>query len=292
METVRVLVTGFAALSETSSMDDPARLGALGSIKVKWRGEVVRPELRYTFVHEDFEADLGYVQRNVHMLKPDRVRTSTEGSWLREDRIKLTHNSVLAGDTGDLLDWNVRTYAAVHWKRGYVAALTLRYDSETVLEAFGVGTETTIDPGATTCTSAEVGVGRQEISLSPSQPLRSDVNIGGGAMLGGEMALTIRPVDADSKPRAHTTTYPSKTNDPISRLVSQRVGYRGVTTDVMLRTQVGYNHLDDLIQLQTRLRGRIGLAATSSWSIKPMSCPAGLHPLSIACQVDLPLSLG
>ena len=256
-----MLVESFAAVSlqsapATSEEAATDGVGAMVGTFATWRGEVVRPHLAYLYVHPDFQADLGFIQRTGVQALVTGLTLEARPTALGFEKMELFTEGMLVTDEAmdELLDWNVQSAIRLYGASGYGGKLEPHFGSELVTEDFDVG-------GKTITAGRYEGLKLHTAFWTPhNNPLSvvAYVDLGDyydGHILTAGAHLNLRPVEAlrvDGSIRVDHTTFEDGTGfDAIVINGSANVDF---STDLGLKVQVGWNRLEDRFLLQSRLR--------------------------------------
>ena len=253
-----MLVESFAALSLDSEGGEASAesMGALVGAKAVWRGELVRPELTYLYVHPDFQADLGFIRRRAIQSLQGQFLVEPRPAQMGLEKMQLYVNAHLVGDESftSLLDWSTGAGVRLFGASGYSGKLQVGFGAESVDEAFDVGMKT-IAPGRYESLKLHLSM------TTPSNaPLRGSpfVEIGdyyGGSITTAGLGLDFRPMQAlrfSGEFRYDHASFDE--GGDFDSIVINGAANADFMTDLGLKVQVGWSHLDSRVQLQTRLR--------------------------------------
>ena len=253
-----MLVESFAALSIDSYSEaaSESTMGALVGAKAKWRGELIRPELTYLYVHPDFQADLGFIRR--------RAIQSLQAQFLVEPRPKamgfekmqlFVNGDVIGNESFDtLLDWSTGTGIRLYGASGFSGKLELSFGSELVDDTFDVGPKT-IEAGRYDSLRLHLSMRTPSNARIRVSPFFQIGDYYGGSITTAGMEVDVRPMAAlrfDGEFRFDRAAFDDG-GDFDSIVVNGSVN-ADFMTDLGLKVQVGWSHLDARIQLQSRLR--------------------------------------
>ncbi len=234
--------------------DEPAP-GA--NVRMAWRGELIRPSLEYSWYSEGMRTDLGFFRRvgvqqgtAAVAFEPrigkgglEKINVTTKAAALTDD------------DASDLLDWNAGASVKAYWESGWDVELVGAYTSETVQRAFTVGRNTPIAAGTYDGPEVELSVGAPHMwPVTFTAELEYEPYFG-GELFSSEMSFTAQPAAWARIDVGGEYAYALFDDDDSfqSVIVNSRLTL-GFTPDLGLSMYGGWNHLSDLVELQTRLR--------------------------------------
>ena len=253
-----MLIESFAALSMDSegAEEQSHTLGALVGAKAKWRGELVRPELTYLYVHPDFQADLGFIRRQAIQSLSGKFLVEPRPGHLGIEKMRLYVEGQVVADERfeELLDWSTGTGVGIYGASGYKGNVELTFGSEEVNEAFEVG-EKTIAQGRYDSLNIHLS-----FETPSNAPLRMGPFVTFGDYYGGR--ITTAGLEADLRPIqalrfAGDLRYDHITFDEggsFDSIVVNGAVNVDVMTDLGMKVQVGWSHLDERVLIQSRLR--------------------------------------
>jgi hypothetical protein len=249
----------FAVLTTSSDAEEPTPdLGAMGAIKLRWRGELFRPSFEYAFALPRTGLGMGYLQRT------DIQRFSAKAEWeprpkhlgLEAMNIWTTAQMLTNADGGNFLDASMKSGVAMLWLEGFGMGFDTGFSTLQVLESFEVRSQTEIGPGRYDSATFSAWV-HSPTTYSVVGSVQGWVgDYYGGKRVGATGGLTIRPNDllrVDLTGRYDQVVFDDPSRNFDSALVNGTVTW-GFTPDIGLSQYVGFNHLDDLLKLQSRFR--------------------------------------
>ena len=240
--------------SDAPQSDGPAP-GAGASAELN--NELVRPSLAYAYYDPELRTDLGFLQR-VGVHRGDyrvTVRPRVDAGGVSVVEIGSQGKAFSNPDFDELLDWDAELFAEVEFDAGYYVGVFGKHIFETVLEPFDIGRETTIPAAEYHAWSGGIYYGTPgtyAISINGHFVLREF--FGGGlfqALANTSWAPTslVRFDVSTQYDRVFFEDLPSFD----SLTVNGRINF-GFTRAFGLRLFTGYNLLQDLVLLQSRLR--------------------------------------
>ncbi len=265
-----LLLTAFAALSMTGDraaaradglVDD--ELAASASAGLEWRGSLWRPSVRYLFVAQDFNPELGFFRRRgIHTGEAAvEVEPRLSGD-LERLNVELS-GSVSADDQArELLDWDVDAEASLRWDAGYRLTAGANVNHVLVESPFGIG-------------DVEVPAGRYdgwEVAAAAATPSTHELSAStsfrggdffGGTRVGGDVSMAYRPgplLRLELSGRYDWVSFGDARPNQHLGAVNGRVAI-GFTDAVGLDVFAGWGATAALLKLQSRLR----------WAIAPGS---------------------
>jgi hypothetical protein len=253
-----MLAEGFAAVSldRDGLAEDSGVIGGMAGAKLRWRGELVRPELTYLYVHPDFQADLGFIRRTAIQSFDGGFLVEPRPTAMGFEKMQLFINGrVITDETFEtLLDWSSSSGVALFGANGYGGRLEVGFGSELIDEAFDVGLKT-VQPGH------YEGLGLHVSLWTPhNAPLMVSPYLELGDYYDGSIATAgihanLRPVQAlrfGGDVRYDHATFDD--GGDFDSLVINGSMNADFMPDLGLKMQVGWSQLDNRLQLQSRLR--------------------------------------
>ncbi len=266
-----LLIETFAVASLTGPEASPVQAAAGGegsgafadklapgaAIKIALRDELIRPTLHYAYYHPELRGDLGFFRRvgiqsasaslelvpriGKHGL--ERVNFGGFGGLL----------SAAAADT--LLDYHGGGFVTLQWDKGYSVGVDAYYAVETVDESFTVGRNTEIAAGSYEGVNLSLfggTPGTQSLSTGGQVFLRQYY---GGHLLGAAGAVSWLPAALLRLDLGYNFAHADFAQlSSFDTLVLNGRFTFGFSSQLGIKLSTGYNLLDDLVQLQSRLR--------------------------------------
>jgi hypothetical protein len=253
------LVEGFSVLTVDApdGFGDGSLTDGAASGLVSYRGELVRPSLRWSFIGEELRPLLGFFRRTgIHQGTAGLIVEPRIGAGgLEKITFDLSGGAVL-GEDGGLLDWSGVTTTTLTWDAGWTLGATVSRTSDTVAEPFTVGRGTTIEPGD--YDSWRYGV----LAGTPTTlPVSGTLTVTHGDWFGGALTsvaagLSARPVALvrlEVATGADLARFEDAARDFDSLVVNSRVAF-GFLPELGLDVTSGWSALADQVVLQSRLR--------------------------------------
>jgi len=253
-----MLIESFAALSvdRDPSADTMEALGGMVGALAMWRDELIQPFLGYLYIHPDFAADLGFIHRtDMHGFRAGLTLEPRPTSLgFEKIQVYLEGGAGADAELSQLLDWDVSSGFQLHGASGFGAKLDATFKSEQVLDEFDVG-DRVIPPGQ---------YDRLTSGLWLWTPYNKPVHMTGfirggdyfeGKILSGALHLNVRPFEAlrtyVGGQIDHTTFDDGTGFDAITINSWAALDF---TTDLGMKVQAGWNHLEERFRLLSRLR--------------------------------------
>ena len=274
-----VLVEAFGALSVDNEpggrQDDVA---GMAGVSARWRGELFRPKIDYTFIDEDFEADLGFIRRrDLHSIAGTlEIEPRMTAFGLEKINLRTTASVLLDGSGTDLLDWSTVSEAQLTWAAGWWLGFNGVFGSELVTSDFEVGESTVIEAGRYDSLTVNAWGGTPGTRVVSASVSLKAQDYYGGTLLGASGSMSMRPIDRvrlDVSAGFNHVEFDDE-RAGFDTLVVNSLATFGITNDLSATLQVGYNGLLDLMQLKTRLR----------WSYLPGSDIFLVYQLDLGIQ--------
>ncbi|MBI4955912.1 MAG: carbohydrate binding family 9 domain-containing protein [Myxococcales bacterium] len=257
------VVDSFAMLSATGAHAPSLgaahadRLAPAAGISVGYRDELVYPRVSYAYVHPDFRADTGFVERTDVQRAGAAVEVVPRiGAAGLEKLVVGAEGEIVAAATDDrVLDGGVAGWAVLQWNHGFAVGLVGSWQSEDVEESFTVGRETEIAAGVYRGAQARAFF-ETPVTYWLSGGVEAFRRTYYGGLLAGAIGwLAARPV---SLVRLEASVEYGRAlfdgpPDFSSLLVNSRLSL-GFTTDLGVDFYAGYNLLGELVRWQSRLR--------------------------------------
>ena len=267
-----LLVRGFGLMSLTGEGASSVEVAAGGpgaggfadrvapglGVVAMWRGELVRPAVRYLALHPELRSDLGFYRRvGVHSAAAEVAVEPRIGSGgLEKLTLEADVETIFGWQDLGLLDWEAGASATLVWEAGYRLGVDVDQLSEDVTSDFTVGRSTTIAAGR---------YDQIEVELSGSTPSTRIVSFTGsaryrdyygGVLLGAEMSVVVNPGTllrvAIGGTYDHVSFEDGRTGFD-SAVVNSRIAL-GLSRQVGIDLFGAWDRLDDEVQLQARLR--------------------------------------
>ncbi len=266
-----LLVETFAVGSLTGSQASAVQVAAGGegsgdyadklapgaTIKIALRDELVRPTLHYAYYHPELRGDLGFFRRvGVQSASASLELVPRIGKRGLERVNAGGYGGLLSAAEGDsLLDYHGGGFAALKWNKGYSLGVNAYYAVETVDDSFTVGRDTEIPAGS--YEGANVSIfggtpGTKSLSTNGQLFWRDYY---GGQLLGTAGGVSWLPAALLRLDVGYNYAHASFQQLPsFDTLVLNGRFTFGFSSRLGLKVSTGYNLLDDLVQLQSRLR--------------------------------------
>ena len=237
--------------------DDQGALAGEGALR--WRGEMVRPTLRFGGSDEALRTDLGYFRRTgVHWGRGDLQVEPRIGQLGLEKATLTAHGmGVAQASTSEWLDHAAGVEAELRWDGGLRAAARFEATRESVPAPFDVAPGVTIAEGVYDGTLAAA-----EVKTPGVHPLAADLEVSLGDFYGGRALTSSGGVFL--KPGGHLrfemegvhsrVRFDDGLRPDFDATVVNLRGALGFTPTLGLSVYTAWNRQDDLLRAQARLR--------------------------------------
>ncbi|MGB0588595.1 MAG: carbohydrate binding family 9 domain-containing protein [Myxococcota bacterium] len=253
-----MLAEGFAAVSldDDGQAEEPGLIGGMAGAKLRWRGELVRPELTYLYVHPDFQADLGFIRRTAIQSFDGGLLVEPRPGVMGLEKIRImVGGKVVTDETFEsLLDWGTGAGVGIYGASGYGAELEVNFNSELINDAFEVGPKT-IQPGRYEALMTSLSFWTPHnapLKVSPYVALGDYFN---GTIATAGLSATLRPIQAlrfMGDARYDHATFDD--GGDFDSLVINGAMNADFLPDLGIKVQVGWSQLENRLQFQSRLR--------------------------------------
>lgn len=242
------------AVSSDSLEEQRVRAGS--SVRVRWRGAVVRPEASYSWFDNDFRADLGFYRRvGVHTGQSSLAVEPRIGAYGLE---KLNVMAWLNGvaDREELLDRSAGGEVSLFWNSGFVVGARAEQTQVTVQEAFTVGRNSLIPPNRYQLSRLDISLGTpwvRTVAMKADFQLRDYF---GGTMARNSGTFVVRPgglLRLEAGWILSRVTFPDDRPDFLAAVINGRAAV-GFSPDLNMDIFVGWNRLEQRIPVNVRLR--------------------------------------
>lgn len=228
------------------------------SVMLIGRGELIRPVLSYSWYSEGLRTDMGYFYRvDVHNASGSLSVEPRIGRAGLEKLLFVAWGGLVAdGDASSLLDWYVNAASKLQWDSGFWITLTGGYNTTTVDSAFTVGESTEIAAGEYGGPLLFLKAGTPSVWRVSAEARLMWQTFFDGELLTARASLVARPtalIRLEAGGQYTVAGFEDSSRDFDSALVNGRLSL-GITTDLGLSLNAGWNHLADQVQLQSRLR--------------------------------------
>ena len=253
-----MLAEGFAAVSmdQEGLVEDSSAVGAMAGARLRWRGELVRPELTYLYVHPDFQADLGFIRRTAIQSFDGGLLVEPRPTSMGLEKMQLyIGGHVITSETFEsLLDWGTGAGVRIFGANGYGGDLDMSFTSELIDEAFDVGPKT-IQPGRYDGLRVRASFWTPQNTVLRGNPYVSLGDYYNGSIATAGINVSLRPMQAlrfaGDVRYDHATFEDEGDFDSVVINGSMNADFM---PDLGLKLQVGWSQLEDRLQLQSRLR--------------------------------------
>jgi hypothetical protein len=168
--------------------------GGMAGASAEWRGRLVRPEIGWRYVDDNFRSDLGFIRRaGVHVINGAlEVEPRFDDDALETLGIKVSADLVANPEFSNILDWEVGGDVDLSWDNGWSLGVDGSVNTSTVETPFNLG-RTPIEAGAYDGWATSLGVSTPSTwSVSGNVDARAR-NLFGSLLTGASAGLSLRP---------------------------------------------------------------------------------------------------